>query len=182
MSALLYTHVIPNSSNTVHESNDDKKNDFKSQETSEDMNMTITGKLDPLITINNIPYTEPSEYEKEMLVGTLNPTELIFQEAQEAQDEEEKKEASEDLQAQELRTRYQFITMVKVLALVRANRKPLSNPSTFSSNDKLQIINLMDTIMKTMTLDEITEEFHEICKAKIFIEGADYSSMPLTKI
>jgi len=139
-------------------------------EESEDI--TIYGKQQQLVTIQDIPYSEPSEYEIKMLEGTIKPDVLLKQ-------EEEEQEKLTDDEAQQLRQRYQYITMVKVIALVKANKRPLDNPSLFSKVDKLTIITNMDEINNTMSLEEITVEFNKICNEKIFIDGADYSTMPL---
>ena len=163
--------------NIINDSNDEENTENNSVE----IEQSLIGNLKPFEPITNIPYSEPSEYEKSMLKGTLNPSELIFQEAREAQEEEQKKEDKEDNEAQTLRVRHQYITMVKVLALVKAGKAPLDNPSTFMKYEKLTIIQNMDEIMNNMSPDEIKEEFNKICNTKIFVDGANYDSMTCGK-
>jgi hypothetical protein len=139
----------------------------------ETADFSIYGKQEKLITIQDVPYSEPSEYEIKMLEGTIKPDILLKQ-------EEEELEKQEDEEALQLRQRHQYITMVKVLALVKANKQPLDNPSVFNKVDKLIIINNMDEIMNTMSPDEIKEEFHKICNEKIFTPHADYSTFAIT--
>jgi hypothetical protein len=139
----------------------------------ESKKISIYGEQTKLETIENVPYVEPSEYEIKMLEGTIKPDVLLKQ-------EEEELEKQEDEEALQLRQRHQYITMVKVLALVKANKQPLDNPSVFNKVDKMTIINNMDEIMNTMSPDEIKEEFHKICNEKIFTPTADYSTFAIT--
>ena len=163
-----------NDSSYVPSSPEEKKLKVPNTAFEESEDITIYGKQEKLITIQDVPYSEPTEFEIKMLEGTLKPEALLKQE------EEEQQEQQEDDEAQQLRQRHQYITMVKVLALVKANKKPLDNPSLFHSIDKLTIINNMDEIMNTMSPEEIKVEFNKICTEKIFVNGADYSTMPLT--
>ena len=116
----------------------------------ESKKISIYGEQTRLETIENVPYVEPSEYE-----------------------------IKEDEEALQLRQRHQYITMVKVLALVKANKQPLDNPSVFNKVDKMTIINNMDEIMNTMSPDEIKEEFNKICSEKIFAPNVDYSTFAI---
>ena len=149
--------------------------------------ITIYGKQDKLITIEHVEYVEPSDYEKNLLKGTFTAEELLKKEEEEKAEEEVKKELS--LKAQEvskeaqeeqlLLERHQYITMVKVIALVNCNKKPLDNPSTFNKACKLEVIQAMDEVMNTMNPDEIKTRFTEICNTKIFTSEIDYSTLPI---
>lgn len=139
----------------------------------ESKKISIYGEQTRLETIENVPYVEPSEYEIKMLEGTIKPEVLLKQE------EEQLKEDKEDKEALQLRQRHQYITMVKVLALVKANKQPLDNPSVFNKVDKMTIINNMDEIMNTMSPDEIKEEFNKICSEKIFASNVDYTTFAI---
>ena len=176
MSALLYSHVIPISSDTVHESDDNTKIVPAIENSTPlvcDDEISIYGKTQKLITIENVDYVTPSDYEKSLLEGTMNTETLL------AQEEEERKEVQEDEEAKQLRDRHQYITMVKVIALVNCNKKPLDNPSTFNKACKHEIIQAMDEIMNTMNPDEIKLRFTEICNTKIFTSEVDYSTLPI---
>jgi hypothetical protein len=185
MSALLYSHVIPTSSNTVHESDDNTETIPTIEKITSrsdfplvcDEEISIYGKTQKLITIENVDYVPPSDYEKSLLEGTMNTETLL------AQEEEERKEVqengSEGSMNEQLRDRHQYITMVKVIALVNCNKKPLDNPSTFNKACKHEIIQAMDEIMNTMNPDEIKLRFTEICNTKIFTSEVDYSTLPI---
>jgi len=172
----ILSHTNLNATFTNYDSSseaDDNNDDIIIPHTAfESKKLSIYGEQTRLETIENVPYVEPSEYEIKMLEGTIKPDVLLKQ-------EEEEQEKLTDDEAQQLRQRYQYITMVKVIALVKANKRPLDNPSLFSKVDKLTIITNMDEINNTMSPEEITVEFNKICNEKIFIDGADYSTMPL---
>jgi hypothetical protein len=96
------------------------------------------GKQKKLKNITEVPYQEPSEQEIKMLEGTKTPKALL--------EEEQNEEEIEKLKAiQMLDQKREYITMVKVVALVNCGKQPLSNPSTFYKEDKLRIMNEMET-------------------------------------
>jgi len=173
----ILSHTNLNATFTNYDSSseaDDNNDDIIIPHTAfESKKLSIYGEQTRLETIENVPYVEPSEYEIKMLEGTIKPDVLLKQ-------EEEELEKKEDEEALQLRQRHQYITMVKVLALVKANKQPLDNPSVFNKVDKLTIIDNMDEIMNTMSPDEIKEEFHKICNEKIFTPTADYSTFAIT--
>lgn len=166
-------NIIILSSDSSSESDDNNDDIIIPHTAFESKKLSIYGEQTRLETIENVPYVEPSEYEIKMLEGTIKPDVLLKQ-------EEEELEKKEDEEALQLRQRHQYITMVKVLALVKANKQPLDNPSVFNKVDKLTIIDNMDEIMNTMSPDEIKEEFHKICNEKIFTPTADYSTFAIT--
>lgn len=112
----------------------------------------------------DVEYIEPTNYEKELLKGTLTPEELI---------EKEKEELIKKDEINQEDTRRDFITKVKAIALSRCGFHPLSNPSTFDYKSKNEVIKMMEIVLKN-TEDEITEEFNNVCIEKIFSKN-DYT-------
>lgn len=108
-----------------------------------------------------------TEFEKEMNKGTLKPEELL---------EKEKEEKPVVLTEEEYKK--QHIMKVKVIALDRMNKPPLSNPTLFKPEDKQKVIKHMEDILK-LPDDEITLLFNAICNEKIFTTVADYSAFPM---
>jgi len=130
--------------------------------------------------ISDIKWADPIEpqpindYEKSLLKDTLNVTELL---------EKEKLEQNlEETEEQKLkRERRDYITKVKVVALDKIDKFPLDNPSNFSTRDKKQLIKKMQEIM-TLTVEEITELFNEVCSEVIFAPESDYTRFHIYNI
>ena len=111
--------------------------------------------------IEKVEYTEPTENEKKMLEGTLNPEQLLEKEKQEIIDRDRRKE---------------YITQVKCYALTKIGKKPLDNPSTFNRETKIKLMETMDEIIKTMTGEQIKIEFDRAINNHIFTDvSMDYS-------
>jgi hypothetical protein len=113
--------------------------------------------------------TEPSEFEKKLLEGTLKPEQLLKKEQEEKEQEEKEKE---ELLKKDL------IQKVKVLALDRCGFYPLSNPSEMTQNEKNKIIKKMDRILKKNTIEKITENFNIIIQALLIDGNTDYNKLP----
>ena len=107
-----------------------------------------------------------NDYEKNMLEGTVNPEQLLEIEKTEEQYIVEK--------------RREYITKVKVIALNKLGKHPLINPSTFRQKEKKQLIKAMEEVM-TLTEEEITKQFNEVCADEIFCEGVNYSTYAIYK-
>jgi len=107
-----------------------------------------------------------NEYETKMLEGTINTTQLLEIEKTEEQYIVDK--------------RREYITKVKCIALNKIGKHPLLNPSTFRQKEKKQLIKAMEEVM-TLTEEEITKQFNEVCADEIFCEGIDYSLYPIYK-
>jgi hypothetical protein len=105
-------------------------------------------------------YTEPSENEKKMLEGTLNPLELLEIEKQDALQPPEGKNEKD--------RRKEYITQVKCYALTKIGKKPLDNPSTFNQEAKIRLMETMDEIIKTMTEEQIKIEFDRAINEHVF--------------
>lgn len=100
----------------------------------------------------------------------LNPEKLL-----QLEQEEKLKEHIETEEEKELRSRKEYITKVKIIALERLNKHPLANPSYFNTRDKNKTIAKMKEVME-MTEEEITTEFNNICCDSLFSPEADYSN------
>jgi hypothetical protein len=120
-----------------------------------------------------------NEYEKEMLKGTKSVLELLQEEEQERIIETQQEKASyiEAVKTHE-EIMKEYITKVKVIALYRLQYHPLSNPSTFSRNDKLRVQDEMKEVMKIPD-QEITRIFNDIVCNRLFAPEADYSRYPI---
>lgn len=126
------------------------------------MNLEIKkAENDSFLIVNDkveVPYTEPTEFEKSLLKGTLTASELL------------ESEKNEEVDETDLKT--DVFTKVKTIALVRLGHPPISNPSRFDDKDKNNVKNLMEEILKDRTepdfYEKITNEFNDICLSKIF--------------
>ena len=126
----------------------------------------------PFDVVENIEVKEITQFEKDMLKGTLNPQELLEKEKH----EEQKQYTQEELDKLKQR---EYITKVKVIAIDRLGKFPLSNPSFFRRREKEELKILMEHIIKDMNEEEIQREFNEICCEKIFAPGVDVSQFPI---
>lgn len=113
--------------------------------------------------IEKVEYTEPTENEKKMLEGTLNPEQLLEKEKREKIDKDRRRE---------------YITQVKCYALTKIGKKPLDNPSTFNQETKIKLMETMDEIIKTMSEEQIKTEFDRAINNHVFTDvSMDYSSL-----
>jgi hypothetical protein len=111
--------------------------------------------------IDIVPYTEPSEYEKKMLVGTLNPKELL---------ETENKEEPMEVDKTKI-----LIQMSKVMSLKDCGYHILSNPSLMSRKEKERIKDKMKYYLTEIEQEDLTEQFNKLCMTDLFNDTADYS-------
>ena len=144
---------------------------FKSMETPEELQQVIQNS-DSLYKkdvkwIDDIPYTEPTDFEKDMIKDTLKPEVLLEKEKTEEQIIVEKKK--------------EIITKVKVIALSKMGCYPLCNPSFFSRKDKEILKDHMQQILD-LPEEDMTKLFNETCIEKIFTEKSDYSQFPTYSI
>ena len=117
------------------------------------------GKIDEVEVI----YKEPNEYEKSLLKGTLKPEVLLEKEKNEIIERDRKKE---------------YITHVKCYALTKIGKQPLDNPSHFNQETKIELMQKMDEIMKTMTEEQIKIEFEAVINRHVFKDvSMDYSRL-----
>ena len=128
----------------------------------------------PFPMVESVPYTEPNEYEKNMIKDTLTPEQLL-------QREEELKNNPKELTDEEknhIKTR-DYITKVKVIANNMLGKPPTSNPSFYNKKDKAKMIEYMQYVIGNYSDDDLTREFNEICNEKLFVDGFDYSCLPI---
>lgn len=113
-----------------------------------------------------------TQYEKDMLKGTLTPAELIKQE-----EKEKEEEVKVDIERQKRRD---YITMVKVVAIDILGKYPLSNPSHFTVRERNKLIEQMKEVM-TWEHDKLVETFNKVCVEVLFVPGVDFSKFPVYK-
>jgi hypothetical protein len=128
----------------------------------------------PFDVVDYVEYQEPNEYEKNMLKNTFTPEQLLQRE-QELKDKP--KELSEE--EKEYVDRRNYIARVKVIANNMLGKNPIDNPSFYNKKDKAKMIEYMDYVINNYTESEIEKEFNEICNDKLFIDGFDYSTLPV---
>ena len=124
--------------------------------------------------VESVEYVEPNEYEKNMIKDTLTPEQLL-------QREEELKNKPKELtdeQKEYIRKR-DYITKVKVIANNMLDKHPTANPSFYNKKDKAKMIEYMQYVIGNYSDDGLTREFNEICNDKLFIDGFDYSCLPV---
>ena len=128
----------------------------------------------PFPVVENVPYIEPNDYEKNMNKDSLTPEQLL-------QHEEELKNKPKELTDEEkehIRKR-DYITKVKVIANNMLDKHPTANPSFYSKKDKAKMIEYMQYVIGNYSDDDLDKEFNEICNDKLFVDGFDYSCLPV---
>jgi len=120
--------------------------------------------------IDDIEPTEPNDYEKDLLKGTLTASELL-----EIEKEEKKPLSKADI---EYLSRREYITKVKVIGLHRMGKHPLYNGSLLKAREKEKLKESMEKIM-LLTDDQIQREFNDICIDNLFDTNTDYSTYPV---
>jgi hypothetical protein len=118
--------------------------------------------------VKDIEYSEPTQYEKDMLKGTLTPEQLLEQEMT-----EEKQQACKinDLKVK-----------IKIIALNLMGESPIQNTSLFSNFKKKTLLDTMNSVYETVYLvdeQKLTDMFNEVCQTKVFGEQCDYTSYPV---
>ena len=113
---------------------------------------------------------EINQYEKDMLKGTITPSELIEKE------KNEKKPLSKS--DAEYLMRREYITKVKVIGLHRMGKHPLYNGSLLKASEKERLKASMEKIMM-LTDEQIQREFNDICIDNLFDSNTDYSTYPV---
>jgi hypothetical protein len=120
--------------------------------------------------IADVEPTEPNEFEKKLLEGTITPSKLL-----ELEKEEKKPLSKADI---EYLARKEYITKVKVIGLHRMGKHPLYNGSLLKPSEKEKLKSSMEKIM-TLTDDQIQREFNDICIDNLFDSNTDYSTYPV---
>lgn len=126
--------------------------------------------------IKDVPYTEPNEYEKNLIKDSLTPEQLLQQE----KEEEEKKpiKTQEELDKE---YREHYILRVKVIAMHKMDKSIISNPSYWKHEHKQQLIQEMQNILDLCSEEEITNKFNYIVNEHLFDKKRDYENFPLKR-
>jgi len=124
----------------------------------------------PMKMIDDIEPTEINQFEKDLLKGTITPSELI-----ESEKEEKKPLSKDDI---EYLSRREYITKIKVIGLHRMGKHPLYNGSLLKPREKEKLKESMEKIMM-LTDDQIQREFNDICIDNLFDTNTDYSTYPV---
>ena len=105
--------------------------------------------------IQDVPYTEPNEYEKNLIKNTLSPEQLLL---------EEQKEKEVIKTQEEIDKEYKdaYILRVKVIAIHNLGKSILSNPSYWKHELKKKLMDEMQTILDTYNEQELIEKFNII--------------------
>lgn len=135
---------------------------------------TFEHKPDTQWMVKEIPELEMSDREKELLKGTLNPTDLLELEKKEREEEETK---TEEVKQAEYKKAY--IQMVKLLALYKLNYHPFTNPSNLTKLEKDKIQSKMAKILWNYSKSELEEEVKLIIDNILADPKTDYSKLPV---
>lgn len=120
-----------------------------------------------------VVYQPPNEYEIKMLEGTKNAAQLL----EEEQSEKLKKQL-EVITSSEIDKRREIVTRLKVVALDRLGKHPLTNPSYLSQREKTKLIHMM-TSLQDEKEENVIKEFNDICNDVLFSNKSDPSQFPV---
>jgi len=125
--------------------------------------------------VKDIPYQEPTEYEKDMIKDTKTAEQLLKEE----QEEVIVVKTEEELKQEKIKN---LVLMFKVITCDRMNLHPLYNLSNLQPLQVEKFKNNMKSLKEDYDNDmikEITDEFNRICNDKLFQCGSDVSSYPV---
>jgi len=119
--------------------------------------------------IDDIPVTPITDFEKNLLKGTMSASELLEQEQKE-------KEEAKPLTQNEIdyNAKRDYITRVKCVALDLMGKHPLENPTKFTTREKKRLMEQMEMVM-TKTDEEIINLFNSTCNEVLFAPEANYT-------
>lgn len=117
--------------------------------------------------------SEPTEYEKKMLKDSKSVDALLA--------EEQRPVELTDADAEYERKKKAYITKIKVVALDKFGKHPLSNPTTYSARDKKRVIAIMEELL-LLPENVLDKQFNEICTDTIFDSKADYSKFLVERV
>ena len=75
--------------------------------------------------------------------------------------------------------RRNYISKVKILALDELDKPLFVNPKDLRNKDKEILVKTCQTIIDTMTLDQITEKFNHIICRDVLTSEVDISTLPI---
>lgn len=84
-------------------------------------------------------------------------------------------ECQDEIQLKKLKTK---AMKVKLIALAKMDKHPLSNPSYFNKRDKTRLLELMNEWFSN-TEEEVDKCFNEIVNERILASGLEYQSYPV---
>ena len=120
-----------------------------------------------------VVYTQPTDFEIKMLEGTKNPAQLL-----EEEHAEKLKKQLEVITSSEIDKRREIVTRLKVVALDRLGKHPLTNPSYLSQREKTKLIHLMTSLQEDKE-EDVIKEFNDICNDVLFSGKSDPSTFPV---
>lgn len=119
--------------------------------------------------IDDIPVTPITDFEKNLLKGTMSASELLEQEQKEKEEVKPLTQNEIDYNAKR-----DYITRVKCVALDLMGKHPLDNPTKFSTREKKRLMEQMEMVM-TKSDEEIIKLFNSTCNEVIFAPESDYT-------
>jgi hypothetical protein len=125
--------------------------------------------------VKDIPYQEPTDYEKDMLKDTKSTEQLLKEE----QEEVIVLKTEEELKQEKIKN---LVLMFKVITCDRMKLHPLYNLSNLQPLQVEKFKNNMNSLKEDYDngmIKEITDEFNRICNDKLFHCGADVSGYPV---
>ena len=123
--------------------------------------------------IQDIPYTEPNEYEKNLIKNTLTPEQLLL--------EEQKEEVIKTQEEIDKEYKDAYILRVKVIAIHNLGKSILSNPSYWKHELKKKLMDEMQTILDTYNEQELIEKFNIIVNENLLDSNFKYETFPLKR-
>ena len=120
-----------------------------------------------------VVYQPPNEAELKMLEGTKKPAEIL-----EEEQAEKLKKQLEVITSSEIDKRREIVTRLKVVALDRLGKHPLTNPSYLSQREKTKLIHLMTSLQDDKE-EDVIKEFNDICNDVLFSGKSDPSQFPV---
>jgi len=123
--------------------------------------------------ISDIPYSEPNEYEKNLIKNTLTPEQLLL--------EEQKVEVIKTQEEIDKEYKDAYILRVKVIAIHNMGKSIISNPSYWKHELKKKLMDEMQTILDTYNEQELIEKFNIIVNETLLDSNFKYETFPLKR-
>ena len=122
--------------------------------------------------VQDIPYTEPNEYEKNII------HKKTLQEIEVEEEEEIKNKTQEQLDKE---YKQAYILRVKVIAMHNMGKSIIANPSYWKHEHKKKLIDEMQYILDNMVEEEIIEKFNFIVNENLLDTNFKYETFPLKR-
>ena len=122
----------------------------------------------------DIEYTEPNDYEKNLIKDTIKSHELIEKEKEEIVIEKTQEEKDKEYKEH-------YILRVKVIAMHKMGKSIISNPSYWKHEHKKELINEMQNILDLCSEEEIVNKFNFIVNENLLDGNFNYESFPLKR-